>query len=359
SLIEAQSKYAKGHPELEMAQGRVQELTQLIKEEMGKSISLDSAYATLRTGLVQTYAELAGLEAQEKAWPIVLSRYEKDLLTHPDKIARQAFLDLNVKAGQNVYQLYQEYSQKIKLAAEAEIRTLHLVEAARLTPEDESKPKMTTVLAVTLALATFFGLGVIFFLEFVDTSVHGVEDLDLQGRYPYLGLVKGGLAPAPRLVAVGDPNSPDHETVRSLRHALRLAQGSDPAPHLVLTSPVGEEGKNFLAANLAVGLAREGRKVLLVDGDLRGPRLHQFFDLENSRGWGAANLNSADLTGLARPTKVDGLSLLAAGPAPENIGGLVESPLLARLLKQARESYDQVLLVGPPLLATSDSLIFG
>ncbi len=358
-LMDAQSKYAKNHPELLTAQAKVTELKQLIKEEMGKLINLDAIYSTLRSTLIQTYAELTGLEAQEKAWPLVVAGYERDMAAYPDRIAQQAMLDLNVKASTNVYQLYQEYRHKLSLAGDVDLRTLHLAEPARMPPDDEAKPKMKTVLAIALLLATFFSFGTVFFLEFVDTTVHSAEDLALLGGQPYLGLVKGAFVQPPALVAVSAPNSPASEAVRSLRHGLRLSGSLERSPHLALASTAREEGKGFVAANLAAGLAGEGRRVLLMDGDLRAPSLHRFFDLDNGAGWSGASRQGQPLAQLCRPTRVEGLSLLCAGPKPENIGRLVESPALREMLAQARQEFDHVLLLGPPLLAASDSLLFG
>jgi capsular exopolysaccharide synthesis family protein len=129
---------------------------------------------------------------------------------------------------------------------------------------------------------------------------------------------------------------------------------------MVLASAAGEEGKGFLAANLAAGLASEGKKVLLVDGDLRAPSLHAFFGLDNQRGWGGRIGGQAPLLqDLSQATQVAGLRLVAAGPTPENIGRQVESPAVGELLAQARQEYDHILWLGPPLLNVSDALIFG
>ncbi len=126
---------------------------------------------------------------------------------------------------------------------------------------------------------------------------------------------------------------------------------------LVVTSSVESEGKSTISANLAQSFAEAGRRVLLIDGDLRRPRLESYLDLEASAGLTSVLIGEAELHDVTQEWGSDGLEVLASGPIPPNPNELLGGTVMEQLLLKAREDYDMVIIDTPPILPVADALI--
>ena len=160
------------------------------------------------------------------------------------------------------------------------------------------------------------------------------------------------------LITLTDPRSPVSEAYRTLRTNLEFFSLDEPIRTLVVTSPGPEEGKSTVLANLAVVLAQGGKRVILVDCDLRRPTQHDLFDLDNATGLTTMMLDEgAQSDPPLRETAVNDLWVLPAGPPPPNPAELLGSrrmqETIAALLKQA----DVLLFDAPPVLAVTDALV--
>jgi non-specific protein-tyrosine kinase len=164
------------------------------------------------------------------------------------------------------------------------------------------------------------------------------------------------------LITLTDPRSPVSEAFRTLRTNLEFTSLEHPLRSLLVTSPASETGKSEAVANLAVIMAEGGRKVILVDGDLRKPALHEVFGLSNERG--LANLlrsgaspegQSADLSALLQGSGVEGLRVLTSGALPQNPSVLLGAPAMAEVIAALVKEADMVLFDAPPVLAVTDA----
>jgi capsular exopolysaccharide synthesis family protein len=160
------------------------------------------------------------------------------------------------------------------------------------------------------------------------------------------------------LIAVSDPRSPISEAYRTLRTNLDFASLDQALKTLVVTSAGVGEGKSTTLANLAVVSAQAGRKVILVDADLRRPTLHQIFGLDNERGLTTVVM---DDSALASPplqdTGVEGLAVLTSGPLPPNPADLMGSQRMGQVIAALAEQADQVLFDTPPVVAVTDAAV--
>jgi non-specific protein-tyrosine kinase len=158
------------------------------------------------------------------------------------------------------------------------------------------------------------------------------------------------------LVAARNPRSAAAEAYRTLRTNLQFSSLDRDVRCVLVTSAVAGEGKTTVVANLGVALAESGKRVLLVDLDLRQPALHELFGLARSPGLSEALIADRDeLPSVA--TAVPNLSLLPAGEPPPNPAEFVSSARLARLLERARERVDFVLVDSPPVTVVSDPAV--
>ena len=231
--------------------------------------------------------------------------------------------------------------------------------AARPTAPIRPQVVRTTLLAV--AVGSLMAAGIAFLMEYLDDTVKIPQDLQPMGL-AVLAMVQrvnqDGRTSMPQLYTVNQSKSLAAEAYRTLRTNLQFSSLDKPLRSLVVTSAVAAEGKTTTAANLAVVMAQAGKRVILVDGDLRRPSVHRLFDLSNEAGLTTALVEDLDaLGGFLRETEVENLRLLAAGPVPPNPQELLGSQRMEDLLHSLEEEADVVVLDTPPTLVVADASV--
>lgn len=159
------------------------------------------------------------------------------------------------------------------------------------------------------------------------------------------------------LITLDNPKSPISEAYRSLRTNISFSAIDHTMKVLMVASAESGEGKTTTITNLAITYAQEGKKVLLIDADLRKPSLHHVFQVTNRVGLTNALLNQYALSEIIRETEVEQLSLITSGPVPPNPSEILGSQRMLALLEELKEQYDVILFDTPPVLAVTDSLI--
>jgi Mrp family chromosome partitioning ATPase/capsular polysaccharide biosynthesis protein len=270
-----------------------------------------------------------------------------------------------------------EQLQTLESLQTANARILELASGATQT---QPRPKRNG--AVGLALGIMLGIGLAFLLEALDTRIRAGEEISERLGLPLLARVPEPPRKHQRgddLVMIVNPNSPEAEAFRLLRTNLEFVNLERGARAIMVTSALEQEGKSTNVANLAVALARAGRRVVLADLDLRRPSVRKFFDLPAGEGLTTVVLGHVELEkALVRvalashanqddiPAEGNGrapiegvLEVLPSGPTPPNPGEFVGTPGVARLLNDLRERCDVLLIDAPPLLRVGDALTLG
>ncbi|AHZ17638.1 CpsD/CapB family tyrosine-protein kinase [Bacillus velezensis] len=161
------------------------------------------------------------------------------------------------------------------------------------------------------------------------------------------------------VIAMSEPKSINSEQYRTIRTNIEFSSVDTEVKSLLITSAGPEEGKSTTAANLAVVFAQQGKKVLLIDADLRKPTVHFTFKLDNGTGLTSLLLKQMPFQKAVLPADEANLDILTSGPIPPNPAELLSTGAMKDLLSEAAAVYDKVILDTPPVLAVADTKILG
>lgn len=233
-----------------------------------------------------------------------------------------------------------------------------LVKAAE-TPEQPDSPRPTLNLALGLLVGLAIGVGGAVLRETLDTSVTSTEEVKQITGGPVLGVVPEDprAASQPLVDESTSVHNPRVEAYRQLRTNLQFVDVDHPVRALVVTSAIPVEGKTVTAANLAIAMAESGRRVVLIEADLRRPRTADYFGMEGAVGLTNVLIGQASAHDLLQQFARLPLWVLASGPLPPNPSELLGSHQMGELLKELGEESDVVLLDAPPLLPVTDAAV--
>lgn len=160
------------------------------------------------------------------------------------------------------------------------------------------------------------------------------------------------------LVTLRQPKSPASEAFRTLRTNIDFSSFDKEIKTLLITSAIPGEGKSTTTVNLGIAMAVTGKKVIVIDADMRNPVQHKFFDFDNNTGLTSLMINEAlQLENVVRSTEVNGFYVLTSGPIPPNPAEILTSQKMRRFLAALTEVYDMVIVDSPPVNAVSDASI--
>lgn len=254
------------------------------------------------------------------------------------------------------------YATLLSASSNNAANLLSIIQPA-VAPVDPASPRPLLNTLLALIVGALIAIGVAFLLDYLDDSLKTSEAVEETLGLPTLGAIVQMRASGPRseiyhLVALLYPRSPVTEAYRTLRTNVEFASVDAPVRTLLVTSSVPGEGKTTTAANLAVTFAQAGRRVLLVDADLRKPGLHRILDLPNQHGLTTLlGTDQVGLESLIQGTEQDGLAVLTTGPLPANPAELLGSQRMRAILEHLTGLADLVIIDSPPLQAVTDAAI--
>ncbi len=214
-------------------------------------------------------------------------------------------------------------------------------------------PKVSLNLALGLVLGLIFGLGIAFFLEYLDTSVKSLEDVERYLQVPVLAVIPKDVG----ILHKQSGMSPDAEAYRILRTNIEFNRKNPEDNAITVVSGGAGEGKSTTLVNLAYICAQGGYTTLMIDADLRRPRLHTFFDINNSVGLTNFLTTELLLEDVILQTPVDNLFFMPSGILPADAAGILNSRRMSELIQDVKQRFDLVLIDSPPILGVSDASV--
>ncbi len=247
-----------------------------------------------------------------------------------------------------------------------------------IPPDEPVSPRRLTTVVAALVLSTLFGMGLALFLEYLDDTIRTTEDVGSYLQLPALAAIPMiSSMPKRRLLLVGanedidsklnsellihtDSRSSLSEAYRQLRTSILLSTAGHAPKMLLITSSLPAEGKTTTAINTAISLAQTGAKVLIIDADMRRPRLHSVFDISNAEGLStllSSEMTEEEILQVIQYEEESRVNLLPSGPIPPNPAELIGSEQMSNLLKFMQNKFTHVVIDSPPVASFTDGVL--
>ena len=346
-VAELSSRYGERHPKMIDARSELKDLRRKIRSEVRKvasSVKSELEVAQSReTALREALDKAEGEAATENTTNITLNELERE--AEANRLIYETFLGRFKQTSQQ-----QDFQQ-----ADARI----ISEA--IPPDGPSAPRKKLILIVVFAFSAVTAIGVALFLEAMDVGLKSAEQVEQLTGLPVLTMVpkipgKHDIQAMGRYV-VDQPLSTASEAVRNLYTSLRLASPDDPIRRISFTSSVASEGKSTLCLWLAHIAAAQGRKVVLIDCDLRKPKLHRMLKLDNSRSIPDVIAGTCTLDECIQVHEESGVHAITGKEIHGNALEVLGSEAYRKVIDELEQRYDMVLLDAPPILAVSDARV--
>lgn len=352
--------YTDEWPEVKKTQAAIErleaELVKASQEAIGMLKADYEAALAHENSLRQMYNEQRGVTDQQTRDQIEMAAYTQRLETNKQYLSTLMQKQREVQIAQG------------DKGSEVRIENYSRVPRAPVGPA-----RLRNVM-IAFALSLVAGIGLAFLLDFLDDTVKSIDDIDRYIHLPALAMIpasrgaarlKGlpqAASPGPSestaLAMIDDVRSPIAESYRHLRTSLLLSSAGQPPKTILVTSSQPSEGKTTTAINTAFMLAQTGAEVLIIDCDLRRPRLHSQFEVGNSKGlttWLSGEKNLDNL--LQTCARTPNLKILTSGPVPPNPAELIGSEEMRKLLAQLSERFAHIIIDSPPAISFTDASI--
>lgn len=326
----------------------------------------------LKQNIVETEIEMQALQARKKALDDVIRQYNVQFERIPKKSMQFARLQRSKMSQEKLFLVVESKYNEAAISERSEFGYIIIMDPA-VTPRVPSSPKLLVNLLLGIALGLSLGVGAIFFRESLDVKVQSPEDLKKRGHKILAAIMRMEAeirrvdpdAEANRYAREVDqhlltlllPFSPIAESYRLLRTTVHYPKESEGPRTIMVTSPTPGEGKTTTVANLAVTFAQTGKKVLLIDCDLRKPAVHAMFNLEMKPGLAELLFKVGAHEMAVQSSVVKNLDVLCSGAISPNPSEILGSKEMRGLVEQAKREYDVILFDASPALAATDATV--
>ncbi len=337
------------HPDIVMLDTEVRAFEAQLSMALREQHDLDPEITSLRV-------EVAGLVQRRQQIDEAVAATIDEFALYPDKMREIAGFQLAADATESIYKSLLETQYQIAVAEAMTVSDMRSVEPAK-APDKHAAPKLIVYTILGLFVGMAMGVGLVFLAEYVDDTVKSGDDVRELWPLPLLGIVPlYKLKDKRDLIDSLPATDPLYESFRNIRNGVAFAGVDQQINILTVTSCVPGEGKSTVMINLAICMAQDGQRVVVVDCDMRRPMQHRMFPtLSNERGLSSVLTGVCSFEDALQSTPVDNLWVLTSGPVPANPGRLVESLRLRQVLQQLAGKYDMVLVDAPPLLVVGDA----
>jgi len=289
----------------------------------------------------------------------------------PDTQQQLLKLNRDVQVSSTTYTSLLNQAQQLDIARAGTVGNVRIVDTSSVDKTQPVQPRKALIIIIATFLGGFLALAFVFLKQILNRGIEDpalIEDLGLP-VYASVPLSTGQSARSTKsrhghggrgpLLAISDPADLAIEAIRSLRTSLHFASLEAKNNILMITGSSPFAGKTFVSANLAAVIAQAGRRVLLVDGDMRRGTLHQLLGIRAGRGLSDILVGSAELAEVVQPGPVPNVDFVSRGQVPPNPSELLMHENFTRLIREIVPAYDLIIIDTPPILAVTDAAVIG
>ncbi|MEH2023968.1 GumC family protein [Nostoc sp.] len=372
------TRFSPEHPTITNLEEKVAALNNLLKERTGQvagsaqitqgSLQVGQLRQSLIADITRAQAERVGLERQIATLKQQQDAYIKRANNLPRLEQNQRELERKLQAAQTTYETLLKKRQEIDIAQNQKIPNARVISYA-LIPDKAEGPRKILFIVGGGGVGLFLGIIIAFSLDLIDRSVKTVKEAKEVLRYSVLGVIPtqgkngkdhssiAGLdRPIPKIIGRDIPYFPVGNAYQILQVNLKFLCSDKPLKSIVITSSVAKEGKSDVSANLAVTMAQAGRRVLLVDADMRHPIQHHIWGLTNTTGLSNVITGQALLDTSVQEV-MPNLEVLTSGVLPPNPVAMLDSQRMVTLISNFEREYDLVIFDTPPLSGIADAAV--
>ena len=364
-LARLEARYGDRHQDIRGVRAALEGVETAIQREIGAI--LDSYNVELR----RAEARLDELEEEHQ-------RLESEVLalSQAEPTYNQLLRDIDHNA-EVLQMIERRYKETDLYRRQRDVNNIEILDRA-IVPDVPIRPRKRIIMGAALLLGIIVSLGFAFLLELLDNTVRTQEDVERLLGFTFLGVVpsiklrarerrraRANIAAGDRpgvgrdLFVHNHPKSSVAECCRSIRTNLHFMSPDKELRKLLVTSAGPREGKTSTAINLAMVMAQSNHKVLLVDSDMRRPRIHKAIGLDNDIGLSNLILGEVDYDTAIKPTEIPNLDTLVCGPIPPNPTELMHTKRFQVIVDELSKRYDRVIFDSPPVIAVADAIILG
>lgn len=373
-LAVEKTRLTENHPTIVELESQVATLRNLFQGRVGEipgssnvngNIPMGQLQQDLTKELVGLESDRQGLSAQMAALSQLQSDYQERLRILPQLEQEERRLERQLEIAQLSYYQLQQKLQEVRLAESQSLGNASLISPALVPNKPISRKSLYQTMGIFLGVVS--GVATALLLESQDRSIRTVDEAKAQLQFSLLGVIPtvgkssklfSNRRSTPQIIVRDNPRSPISEAYRMLQTKLKFACAEQDVKVIVVTSAIAKEGKSTVSANLAAAISQVGRRVLLVDADLRRPLQHEIWNLSNEVGLGNTIGGQIDLELALQPT-MPNLDVLTAGTLSPNPIALLDSQRMTSLMEEFAENYDFVIIDAPPLNVAADASILG
>ncbi|OGW30068.1 MAG: hypothetical protein A2X59_13160 [Nitrospirae bacterium GWC2_42_7] len=346
SISELSKKYGAKHPAMAKAKGELNTLKDKLRQEIQRVIeSIKKQYEIARSN--------------EENSRSLFSRTKGEALNVNEKFVQYNIRKREVETNQQLYDILMKKIKEQDITQEVQTVNVWIIEEAQ-KPGSPSKPKKLKNILMGILMGLFGGVGLAFFIDYLDNTVKSPEEVERRLGEPVLGMVPLYKSKEWNIenIILKKPNSPFSESYKSIRSSILLSAAEHPPKKLLITSMMPEEGKTVTSVNLASALAQSEYRVLLMDADMRKPRIHKIFKVDNSKGLSSYLAGVSDIKIHDEyEGSIKNLSIISAGPIPPNPSELLGSAKMNELFNILSDRFDIIICDSPPIMTVTDALI--
>ena len=334
-----------------------------------------NAKSVVTTNLETNYRKAL---AREKALRESFNEQRAETVTQNQAAINYNILKQEIETNKGLLEGLMQRAKENDVSMAGTPNNIHVVDYAT-EPTSPIGPRRLQSVLIALLLSLAFGVALALFLEYLDDTLKSPEDVERGLRLPALAAIPvAGLSASQRLLPFaretrgnGNGNGPEllinadgqsvqGEAYRHLRTSVLLSTAGRAPRTLLVTSSLPSEGKTTTVVNMATVLAQTNVKVLVIDADMRRPRLHHVFGMENREGLSSmlsTDITSAQLLSLTQPYKNSNIHLLSSGPLPPNPAELLGSQQMRDLLEEASQHFKYIVIDSPPIASFTDGVL--